>query len=287
MVTSPRPSGSMMTPSTSSYELDLFGHVRRSHPGGPGGRPAADRRAGQRPGSPWSPPKPPAPTPRSATSGEEIAVARRSVEVVSREADILARRLQAGGGSGIRRGPGRGPRRPDPLGHPAARRPEARGPVPAHRSSGPSRPSQAPLEVETVRHTPRLSALIPVGDGASLLKRRPGRAPCRPPSRGGHSAYRRGDRRHSIPTRPASRPPSTAARRLDLSDLVNSEILASTWGVGPKDQLDLPQSGGCPRPLSISPRLKPTPPWPKSVDSAGAAGPEGNRTVAGDLRLLS
>jgi outer membrane protein, multidrug efflux system len=104
--------------------------------------------------------------------GEQINVARHSLDVVSHEAAITANREQAGAGSQfdvvraetlvaqVRAGipPLEGQRRAAlfqlaaVLGRP---------------------PSKAPSEVESCVLPPRLSDLIPVGDGTSLLRRRP------------------------------------------------------------------------------------------------------------------
>jgi NodT family efflux transporter outer membrane factor (OMF) lipoprotein len=104
--------------------------------------------------------------------GEQIAVARHSLEVVAREAQITVQRQKAGAGSQF-----------DVV--------RAEGLVAQVRSSIPPlegqrraalfqladllgrAPSKAPTEVEACVTPPRLAELIPVGDGATLLKRRP------------------------------------------------------------------------------------------------------------------
>jgi NodT family efflux transporter outer membrane factor (OMF) lipoprotein len=104
--------------------------------------------------------------------GEQLDVAHRSLDVVSHEEEITANRLKAGAGSEfdvvraqalvaqVRAGipPLEGQRRAAlfqlaaVLGRP---------------------PSRAPTEVESCVLPPHLSDLIPVGDGTTLLKRRP------------------------------------------------------------------------------------------------------------------
>src|SRR6185437_688603 len=104
--------------------------------------------------------------------GEQLDVARRSLDVVSREEGITANRLKAGAGSQF-----------DVV--------RAQGLVAQVRASIPPLegqrraalfelaavlgrpPDKAPNEVESCVLPPRLTDLIPVGDGAALLKRRP------------------------------------------------------------------------------------------------------------------
>jgi NodT family efflux transporter outer membrane factor (OMF) lipoprotein len=106
------------------------------------------------------------------TLGEQLAVARHSLEVVSREADITVHRHEAGANSDF-----------DVV--------RAQGLVAQTRSAIPPlegqrraalfqltallgrTPAQAPTDVEACVTAPHLPALIPVGDGADLLKRRP------------------------------------------------------------------------------------------------------------------
>jgi NodT family efflux transporter outer membrane factor (OMF) lipoprotein len=104
--------------------------------------------------------------------GEELEVARRSLNVVSRESDITIHRNEAGAGSQF-----------DVV--------RAEGLVAQVRASIPPlegqrrsalfqlaallgrTPSMAPTEVDNCVTPPHLTELIPVGDGATLLKRRP------------------------------------------------------------------------------------------------------------------
>ena len=104
--------------------------------------------------------------------GEQLEVARHSLEIVSREADITVNRNEAGANS-----------RFDVV--------RAQGLVAQVRASIPPlegqrrsalfqlaallgrTPTMAPTEVNQCVTPPRLTDLIPVGDGATLLKRRP------------------------------------------------------------------------------------------------------------------
>ena len=153
-----------------SYELDLFGRVRRSIEAS---RADADAVAAARDGLKVTVA---AETARAyaqvCTLGEQVAVARRSLEVVARQADITAARHAAGANSEF-----------DVV--------RAQGLVAQVRATIPPlegqrraalfqlaallgrTPTAAPAEVQACVTAPRLSALIPIGDGAALLKRRP------------------------------------------------------------------------------------------------------------------
>jgi multidrug efflux system outer membrane protein len=153
-----------------SYEVDLFGRVRRAIEAS---RADAEAVAAARDGLKITVA---AETARAyaqiCTLGEELAVARRSLEVVARQADITVARHAAGGNSEF-----------DVV--------RAQGLVAQVRATIPPlegqrraalfqlaallgrTPSAAPADVQACVTAPRLIALIPVGDGAALLKRRP------------------------------------------------------------------------------------------------------------------
>jgi NodT family efflux transporter outer membrane factor (OMF) lipoprotein len=153
-----------------SYELDLFGRVRRSIEAAHSDAEAAIAARDSVKITVA------AETTRAyaevCTLGDQLAVARRSVDVVAREAQITVQRRDAGAGSQF-----------DVV--------RAQGVVAQTRASIPPlegqrraalfqltallgrTPSEAPTEVETCVTPPRLGALIPIGDGAALLKRRP------------------------------------------------------------------------------------------------------------------
>jgi len=104
--------------------------------------------------------------------GEEIGVARHSLEIVSHQADITSKRHEAGANSVF------------DVTRAQALVAQVRSSIP--QLEGQRRallfgltavlgrtPAQAPEDLETCDAPPRLVALIPVGDGAALIKRRP------------------------------------------------------------------------------------------------------------------
>jgi NodT family efflux transporter outer membrane factor (OMF) lipoprotein len=153
-----------------SYELDLFGRVRRFIEAS---RADAEAVAAARDGLKITVA---AETARAyaqiCSLGEQIAVARHSLEVVSHEAWITEQRHEAGANSEF-----------DVV--------RAQGLAATVRSSIPPlegqrraallqltallgrTPSRAPLEAQACVVPPQLSSPLPVGDGAALLKRRP------------------------------------------------------------------------------------------------------------------
>ena len=153
-----------------SYEVDLFGHVRRSIEAS---RADAAANAAARDTVKITVA---AETTRAYAQicalGEQIAVARHSLEVVSRENDITEKRHEAGANSQF-----------DVV--------RAQGLVAQVRASIPTlegqrraalfelatllgrAPSRAPMQAEACIQPPQLDALIPVGDGVELLRRRP------------------------------------------------------------------------------------------------------------------
>ena len=104
--------------------------------------------------------------------GEELGVARHSLEVVSHEADIVERRYEAGGNTefDVERAQAL-------VAQVAASIPSLEG----ERQSAlfeltavlGRTPANAPHELESCVTPPRLTALMPVGDGAALIRRRP------------------------------------------------------------------------------------------------------------------
>jgi multidrug efflux system outer membrane protein len=153
-----------------SYEIDLFGHVRRSVEAS---RADTAANAAARDGIKVTVA---AETARAYAQicalGEELAVARHSLDVVSHEAEITVRRHEAGGNSEFDVVRAQGLVAQVRAGIPPleGQRQAARfqlaallGRTPAH----------APADVDTCVTPPRLDTLIPIGDGAALLKRRP------------------------------------------------------------------------------------------------------------------
>jgi len=153
-----------------SYEVDLFGHVRRSIEAS---RADAAANAASRDAVKITVA---AETARAYAQicalGEQIAVAHHSLDVVSREADITVKRHEAGANSLF-----------DVV--------RAQGLVAQVRASIPPlesqrkaamfelgallgrTPAHAPAEAQACVRPPHLDALIPVGDGIELLRRRP------------------------------------------------------------------------------------------------------------------
>jgi multidrug efflux system outer membrane protein len=153
-----------------SYEVDLFGHVRRSIEAS---RADAAANAAARDTVKITVA---AETTRAYAQicalGEQITVARHSLEVVSRENDITEKRHEAGANSLF-----------DVV--------RAQGLVAQVRAGIPPlegqrkaalfelatllgrAPSQAPGQADACVRPPQLDALIPVGDGVELLRRRP------------------------------------------------------------------------------------------------------------------
>jgi NodT family efflux transporter outer membrane factor (OMF) lipoprotein len=153
-----------------SYEVDLFGRVRRSVEASAAG---AQAQAAARDSLKVVVA---AETTRAYAEicalGEQLSVARRSLDVVSHEAEITSKRHDDGANSEF-----------DVV--------RAQGLVAQTRSAIPPlegkrratlfqlaallgrTPANAPTETEKCDRPPALTALIPVGDGAALLKRRP------------------------------------------------------------------------------------------------------------------
>jgi multidrug efflux system outer membrane protein len=153
-----------------SYEIDLFGHVRRSVEAS---RADTAANAAVRDGIKVTLA---AETARAYAQvcalGEEIAVARHSLDVVGRESEITRQRREAGAASqfDVVRAEGLVAQVrasiPPLLGQRQAARFQLAallGRTPAH----------TPTDVDACVTPPHLDALIPIGDGAALLKRRP------------------------------------------------------------------------------------------------------------------
>ena len=153
-----------------SYELDLFGRVRRSIEASRADTQAA---AAARDAVKVTVA---AETTRAYAEicalGEEIAVARRSLAVVSREAEITTQRHDAGGDSEFDLVRAQGLVAQVASGIPPleGQRRSALFELTALLGRAPQR---APAEAESCVEPPRLKSLIPIGDGATLLERRP------------------------------------------------------------------------------------------------------------------
>ena len=208
-----------------SYEIDFFGHVRRSIEAA---RADAAAEAAARDTVKITVA---AETARAYAQicalGEELNVARHSVEIVSHEAQITTNRYEAGAGSQF-----------DVV--------RAEGLVAQVRASIPPlegqrraalfqlaallgrAPSKAPAEAESCVLPPRLSDLIPVGDGATLLRRRPD--------------IRQADRRLAAATARIGVATADLYPRIELKGLIGgvstelNQFITNNgiaWGVGP------------------------------------------------------
>jgi NodT family efflux transporter outer membrane factor (OMF) lipoprotein len=219
-----------------SYELDLFGRVRRSieasHADAEAS--AASRDAVRITVA--------AETTRAYAQvcalGEALAVARRSVEVTGREAEIARQRVKLGAGTDF------DAVRAEQL---QAQASAAMPPLEGQRRAALFQlmallgrtPSQAATEAEGCVAPPRLSAPLPVGDGASLLKRRPD--------------VRLADRRLAGATARIGVATAELYPRITLTGLYGGAApsLADltrnpglTWGVGPEINWSFPNMAG-------------------------------------------
>lgn len=168
------------------------------------------------------------------TLGEQLAVAHHSVEVVSREADITERRHDAGANSDfdVVRAQGL-----------VAQARSAIAPLEGQRRAALFQltailgrtPAHAPEELAACATAPHLTALIPVGDGAALLKRRPD-------VRQAERALAAASARIGVAT--ADLYPKITLSGFyggigfTSSDLTNNA--GATWGVGPSISWDFP-----------------------------------------------
>jgi NodT family efflux transporter outer membrane factor (OMF) lipoprotein len=215
-----------------SYEVDLFGHVRRSIEASRADA-AADAAARDAIKITVA-----AETARAYAQvcalGEQLAVAHHSLEVVTREDEITIQRHEAGASSLF-----------DVV--------RAQGLVAQVRASIPPlegqrkaalfelatllgrAPSRAPMEAQACVRPPQLDALIPVGDGVELLRRRPD--------------VRQAERRVAAATARVGVATADLYPRISLTgffggisatlpDLTTND--ARAWGVGPSIQWSFP-----------------------------------------------
>jgi outer membrane protein, multidrug efflux system len=219
-----------------SYEVDLFGHVRRSIEAS---RADAAANAAARDTVKITVA---AETTRAYAQicalGEQVAVARHSLEVVSRENDITEKRHEAGANSLF-----------DVV--------RAQGLVAQVRASIPPlqgqrkaalfelatllgrAPSRAPMQAEACVQPPQLDALIPVGDGVELLRRRPD--------------IRRAERRLAAATARVGVATADLYPRISLIGFFGGVSTtfptlttndARAWGVGPSISWSFPNQAG-------------------------------------------
>jgi NodT family efflux transporter outer membrane factor (OMF) lipoprotein len=219
-----------------SYEVDLFGHVRRSIEASRADA-AADAAARDAIKITVA-----AETARAYAQicalGEQISVARHSLDVVSREDEITIQRHAAGASSLF-----------DVV--------RAQGLVAQVRAGIPPlegqrkaalfelatllgrAPSRAPMEAQACVRAPQLDALIPVGDGVELLRRRPD--------------VRQAERRVAAATARVGVATADLYPRISLTgffggvsatlpDLTTND--ARAWGVGPSIKWNFPNQAG-------------------------------------------
>ena len=219
-----------------SYELDLFGHVRRTVEAS---RADAAAAAASRDAVKITVA---AETTRAYVQvcalGEELAVARRSVEVTGREAEITRQRLKLGAGTDF------DVVRSEQL---VAQAQAAIPPLEGQRRSALFQltallgrtPSQAVTEAQACVVPPRLNAPLPVGDGASLLKRRPD--------------VRLADRRLAAATARIGVATADLYPRITLTGLYGGaapglgDLITNTgltWGIGPEINWSFPNMAG-------------------------------------------
>lgn len=219
-----------------SYELDLFGRVRRSVQAAHADAEAA---AAARDGVRITVA---AETTRAYAQvcalGEELAVARQSLDVTTHEADIARQRLKAGAGTDF------DVVRSEQV---AAQAAAAIPPLEGQRRAALFQltallgrtPSRAAREAEACVVPPGLKAPLPVGDGASLIKRRPD--------------VRLADRRLAAATARIGVATADLYPRIALTGLYGgaapaiNDLAANpglTWGVGPEINWTFPNMAG-------------------------------------------
>jgi NodT family efflux transporter outer membrane factor (OMF) lipoprotein len=166
--------------------------------------------------------------------GEQLAVARHSLQVVGREQEITTRRNEAGANSDfdVVRAQGL-----------VAQTRSAIAPLEGQRRAALFQlasllgrtPVNAPTDVEACDRPPALRALIPVGDGASLLKRRPD--------------VRRAERLLAAATAQIGVATADLYPRISLTGLYGAEATEPkalttasglTWGIGPSISWSFP-----------------------------------------------
>ena len=219
-----------------AYEVDLFGRVHRAIEGAAAG---ADAVAAARDGVKVLVA---AETARGFAAvcalGEQVEVARQSLEVVSRETDIVERRHEAGANSVF------------DVTRSQALVAQVRAGIPALEGQRRAAlfelaailgraPADAPNELQSCVTAPRLVALIPVGDGTALIKRRP--------------AVRQAERRLAAATAAIGVATADLYPSIRLVGLYGgaasrlSELdtnLGRTWGIGPSISWTFPNMAG-------------------------------------------
>jgi NodT family efflux transporter outer membrane factor (OMF) lipoprotein len=170
--------------------------------------------------------------------GEELAVARHSLDVVSNESEITVRRHEAGANSSF------------DVVRAQALVAQVRSTIPSLKGQRRAAlleltallgrtPANAPNEVDACMSPPHLTALIPIGDGALLLKRRPD--------------VRQAERRLASATAQIGVATADLYPTIRLGGLIGSvgtelsDLTANrglTWGVGPSVSWTFPNQAG-------------------------------------------
>jgi NodT family efflux transporter outer membrane factor (OMF) lipoprotein len=188
--------------------------------------------------------------------GEELAAAHHSLEVVSREAQIAVRRHQAGANSDF------------DVARAKALEAQVRSAIPPLEGQRRTAlfeltallgrtPANAPTDVNTCVTPPHLEALIPVGDGAALIKRRPD--------------VRQAERRLAAATADIGVATADLYPRIRLVGLYGGAAtelsqldtnIGRTWGVGPSiswsfPNMAAPRARACARRRQGRPRRSP------------------------------
>jgi NodT family efflux transporter outer membrane factor (OMF) lipoprotein len=219
-----------------SYEVDLFGHVRRSIEASRADA-AADAAARDAIKITVA-----AETARAYAQlcalGEQLAVAHHSLDVVGNENEITVQRQEAGGSSLFDVARTRGLVAQVRAGIPPleGQRKAALFELAALLGRAPSR---APAEALDCVRPPQLNALIPVGDGVELLRRRPD--------------VRQAERRVAAATARIGVATADLYPRISLTgffggvsatlpDLTTNE--ARAWGIGPSIKWSFPNQAG-------------------------------------------
>ena len=170
--------------------------------------------------------------------GEEIDVAQRSLDVVSHQAEITVHRYDAGGNSQY------DVKRAEALvAEVAANIPTLKGQRRAALFELTAllgrTPTEAPQDVEACRRPPQLTALLPIGDGAALIRRRPD--------------VRQAERRLAAATAQIGVATADLYPTIRLSGLYGGAAvqvsqlgtnLGETWGIGPSISWTFPNQAG-------------------------------------------
>jgi NodT family efflux transporter outer membrane factor (OMF) lipoprotein len=170
--------------------------------------------------------------------GEEVDVAHRSLDVVSHQAEITTHRYEAGGNSqyDVKRAEALvaevGSSIPTLEG-------ERRAALFELTAVLGRTPTEAPQDVEACRRPPQLTALLPIGDGAALIRRRPD--------------VRQAERRLAAATAQIGVATADLYPTIRLSGLFGGAALqvsqlqtniGETWGIGPSISWTFPNQAG-------------------------------------------